>query len=310
MDIRIDDQPADDFIVLKGRPSLAKFIRYIRDNAIGGLWTNDGELAGEWREARTVIQQLEVSERGWADSPGIEPLPEGMTRLAEIGLQQPSVQRLKFFAPRRWCLVEIDKVVVFQRSINLRYVDEIKASLPAKPTHEDIIRTAVGNIDQRRPAVRAYKATDTSYSFSSASNDLRFLDVVNLDPRSIHDYQPSGCASNALVIFVGFSDNLISAVRAGNRIILTNGSHRAFALRDLGIKHVPCLLAEATREEEFDIVLPGDVKEDREQYLRTPRPPVFKDYFDDRIRKIVPVARVNRVLEAQLNLEKSSIPAL
>lgn len=310
MDVQSDDQSVDNFIVLKGRPTLAKFIRYVRENAINGLWANDGELAEEWRNAREIIRHLETDERGWVDTPDVQSLPEEMTELAEIGLRQPSVQRLKHYAPRRWCLVEIDKLVVFQRTINLRFIEEIKATLPGAPNYQDIIRTAVGNVGQRRPAVRAARSTDTHYIFSSASNDLRFLDVVNLDPSFIHGYQPSGCASNAIVIFVGFSDNLISAVRAGNRIILTNGSHRAFALRDLGVRYVPCLLAEAAREEEFELVLPGDVKEDREQYLKIPRPSVFKDYFDDRIRKILPVARVNRVLEAQLNLEKSAIPVL
>lgn len=310
MNAQVDDLPVDNVVVLAGRPPLAKFIRYVRGKAVNGLRANEGELAAQWRQGKEIFRQLETDERGWADNPQVEPLPEEMKALAELGLQQPSIQRLRHYAPRHWCLVEIDRLVIFQLTINLRYVDEIKATLPKSPGPEDVIRVAVGNAERRRPVVRAAQSADYTYSFASASNDLRFLDVVNLDPSSISDYQPSGCASNAIVIFVGFSDNLISAVHAGNRIFLTNGSHRVYALRDLGVTHVPCLLTRATREEEYDLVLPTDVKQDREQYMRHPRPSVFKDYFDDRVRKIVPIMRMNQVLEARLNLEKTSIPAV
>lgn len=310
MNAQRDELLTDEFIVLTGRPPLGRFVRFIRTKGMDGLHASEAELAKDWREGRETVRELERSERGWADGQKLLPLPDEMQPLAERGMNQPSIRRLRHYAPRQWWLVEIDRLVVFQQHMNLRFVEEIKAELPRVPTAGDIIRTAVGNVEQRRPAVRAIQGEDGTYTFSSASNDLRFLDVVNLDPASIRDYQPSGCASNALVIFVGFSDNLISAVQAGNRVILTNGSHRVYALRALGVTHVPCVVTQASRDDEYEFMLPADVKQDRAQYLTAPRPPVFKDYFDARIFKRIQVARLSHVLEARLTLEKSGFPAI
>ncbi|HEY0681191.1 MAG TPA: hypothetical protein VGD45_02575 [Steroidobacter sp.] len=310
MNAQAAELPVDDMVLLTGRPPLAKFVRYIRGKTIDGLRAHEGDVAAKWWRGREMYRQLETDERGWPDNPSIEPLPEEMRELAELGLSQPSVRRLRHFAPREWRMVEIDRMVVYQHTINLRFVEEIKAALPSPLRAEDIMRLAIGNTEQRHPPVRVVQSNDGEYTFSSASNDLRFLDVVNLEAGCIRDYQPSGCVSSAIVLFVGFSDNLISAVHAGNRVYLQNGSHRVFALRELGVTHAPCLLTRVTREEEYELLLPGDVKQDREQYVRSPRPSVFKDYFDDRVRTIVPVMRMNHVLEAKLTLEKASIPAM
>lgn len=310
MNAQQDSPLVDDFDVLTGRPPLARFVRFIRSKTLGGLGANEAELAKEWRQGRDIVRELETAERGWADDHELLPLPEEMAPLAERGMNRPSMQRLKNYAPRRWCLVEIDRLVVFQQHINLRFVEEIRAALPRTPTPEDIIRTAAGNVEQRRPVVRTLQSEDGTYSFSSTSNDLRFLDVVNLDAGCIRDFEPSGCASSAVVIFVGFSDNLISAVHANNRVILTNGTHRVYALRALGITHVPCVVTHASREEEYEFILPGEVKADRDPYLKAPRPPVFKDYFDPRIVKRVQVPRLNHVLAAKLSLERSGVPAV
>lgn len=310
MNAQAKELPVDNMILLTGRPSLAKFVRYVRGRTVDGLRTHEGDIAATWWGGREIYRQLEMQERGWADNPSIQPLPAEMQELAELGLRQPSVRKLRHFAPRQWRLVEIDRLVVFQHTINLRFVEEIKAQLPMPLQPEDVMRLAVGNTQQSHPALRVAQSDGGDYTFSSASNDLRFLDVVNLDASSIRDYQPSGCASSALVIFVGFSDNLISAMQAGSRVFLQNGSHRVFALRELGVTHVPCLLSTAVREEEYELLLPGDVKQDREQFLKSPRPSVFKDYFDDRVRTIVPVMRMNHVLEAKLSLQKAGIPAM
>lgn len=300
----------DNVIYLTGRPPLARFVRFMRAKSLDGLRLSEGELAEQWRQGREIYRQLEIDERNWADNIRVDPLPAEMRELAELGLQQPSIQRLKHFAPRQWGLVEVDRLVIFQPTINLRFVEEIKATIRGTLTPEEVMRVAVGNVQQRRPHVRALQSGDDTYSFASASNDLRFLDVVNLPPESITGFQPSGSASNAIVIFVGFSDNLISGVQAGGRIFLTNGSHRVYALRELGVTHVPCLLTMPSREEEYELVLPSDVKQDREQYVRHPRPSVFKDYFDSRIFRTFQVMRMNHVLEAKLNLNKTGVPAM
>jgi hypothetical protein len=45
-----------------------------------------------------------------------------------------------------------------------------------------------------------------------------------------------------------------------------------------------------------------------ELYLKNPRPPLLKDYFDDRLRRIVPFTRSHRLVRVQLRIDQSDIP--
>lgn len=45
-----------------------------------------------------------------------------------------------------------------------------------------------------------------------------------------------------LALSVGFTTNVLNVVRYGARVVLNNGYHRALALQELGVTHVPCLI--------------------------------------------------------------------
>ncbi|KAG1436723.1 hypothetical protein G6F57_020544 [Rhizopus arrhizus] len=149
-------------------------------------------------------------------------LPEEMQPLAEQALRQPSMHRMTSVVSRCWQMVEIDRLVVFQECINLRHIDQLAAATAASPDAREIMELVARSGRHAHPDVR-FTQSDGSYTFASASNDLRFLDVAAIDPRCIADYEPFGAASHAIVIYLGFSDNLISATRIGRRIFLTNG---------------------------------------------------------------------------------------
>jgi hypothetical protein len=53
----------------------------------------------------------------------------------------------------------------------------------------------------------------------------------------------------------------------------------------------------------------GDVFTNADAYLKAPRPPVLKDYFDPALRKIVPVRRKNRQVRVTFGVEQSDTPA-
>ena len=308
MSTGIDGDGCDRTLIVKGLFALPKFIRFVRERCPPGSF-DDAALMNEWREARTAALRVIGDEAGSADSIDVHDLPEETQPLAAQALRRPSMHRLLSLVPRRWCMVEIDRLVVFQDSINLRHVDQLKASLPVVPSAQDVIDLASCSGSRSYPVVRSLQS-DGGYVFSSQSNDLRFLDVVTVDPAAIQNYDPFGSASHAIVIYLGFSDNVISATRSGKRIVLTNGSHRVYVLRELGFSHVPCLLTDASDADASDFLLPADVKQDRQFYLRAPRPPLFKDYFDARLTRIVPVIRKNYVLQAKLDLQRTTVPAL
>lgn len=303
-----DDDGTNPTRLIKGLFPLPKFIRYIKERCPSRRF-DDPALVAEWREARAIALKVIKDEAGVADSIGVRELSEEMKPLAERILQQPSMHRLVSLVSRRWCLVEIDRLVVFQEAIDLHHVDQIKASLSPSPGAQELIDLVSCSGVHAHPPVRC-TPSDGGYMFSSASNDLRFLDVVTVEPDAIQDFTPVGAARHAIVMYVGFSDNVISATRSGDRILLTNGSHRVYALRELGFQYVPCLLTDASDGDVSEFLLPAAVKQDRQFYLAAPRPPLFKDYFDLRLTRTVPVIRKTSVLKAKLDLQKSSVPTV
>lgn len=308
MKTEIDSDAIDPTLVVKGLFPAPKFIRFIRERCPRGSF-DDAALLAEWRKARAEALRIIDDEAGSADSIDVHDLSDEMKPLAEQVLRQPSMHRLVSLVPRRWCMVEIDRLVVFQDSINLRHVAQLKASLASVPSAQDVIDLVSCSGGRSHPTVRFFQS-DGGYTFSSESNDLRFLDVATVEPDSIQNYHPFGSASHAIVIYLGFSDNVVSATRSGNRIILTNGSHRVYVLRELGFCHVPCLLTDASDSDASDFLLPAEIKQDRQFYLHAARPPLFKDYVDPRLTRVVPVVRKNYVLQARLDLQRTTVPAL
>ena len=308
MSTEINNDGFDPTLLLKGIFPLPRFIRFVRERCAPRS-LDEAALLEEWRDARAVALRLAADEAGSADDVGVQPLPEEMKSLAGLVLRQPSTHRLTSLLPRTWCMVEIDRMVVFQDSLNLRHIGQLKASLPAAPSAHEVMDLAACTGARTHPVVRSSQS-DGDYTFASESNDLRFLDVTTVEPGAIANYEPFGSASHALVIYLGFSDNLISATRFGKRIILTNGSHRAYLLREAGFRYVPCLLTDASDADMSDVLLPAAVKQDRTLYLQAPRPPLFKDYTDSRLTRIVPVVRKNYVIRAKLDLQRTTVPAV
>jgi hypothetical protein len=141
------------------------------------------------------------------------------------------------------------------------------------------------------------------------SEDLRFLDVKLLKPSQISGYVAPGNPIAMVAVTVGYGPNFITALQIGSRLVLHNGSHRAYALRDLGVTHVPCLVQDVSREDELELAGVPDLKTFADRYLKSLRPPLLKDYFDPQLRKIVPVVRKHRLVQVQLNWQEGKVPA-
>jgi hypothetical protein len=275
---------------------------------LDGQNADQGALAQEWRVANDHLKAVERTEAGIADSPGQLPLPAGMETLAQRVMAEPMFQQAYRFVPTRIALVELDRLVVFQKFINLGFVEALKASLTTPPTDEDVARLAFG-IERVAPQVQFMQNAPNVYSAVSRSNDFRFLEARVVAPAQVPTIPSSGRPFAYIVLELGFGSNYLNAVQAEGRLILNNGSHRAYALRDLGLTHAPCIVQEVSHREELDLVATGDVQQNPDRYLKVPRPPLLKDYFDAALRKVVPVPRKNRLVRVQFGYEQSDVPA-
>jgi hypothetical protein len=148
---------------------------------------------------------------------------------------------------------------------------------------------------------------DNSYVFVSPSMDIRFIESIEVEAAGIANYSPRGPGNRAIGLVVGYGSNYLNAIHANNRLVLNNGSHRAYALRDAGVTHVPCIIQTITREEELEVTC-QPVAQSPARFLAQPRPSILKDYFDPQLRKVLPVLRKFRQVKVSFGVEITDVP--
>jgi hypothetical protein len=303
------DSGPDETLYLIGRPTLKRFLRFARNQALNPA--DDGTLTDEWQAANDVIKRLEVEEAGAADNPTITRLELNSKTepLFSEFLKDPLVQNGFNTVPTEVALVELDRLVVFQHHIDLTYTRLLEGELPSSPTEEQIFRTALAH-DHPHTDVKWSRVRGNTFVFMSRSNDMRFLGTMKLKPQNITDYPPPGDLAGVIGIAVGFGSNFLNAIYCENRLILNNGSHRAYALRKMGVTHVPCIVQHASCRDKLDVLAGTEVMARPDYFLKHPRPSMLKDYFDPRLHKIFSVRRQLKQVTVKIEVEDAYIPAL
>jgi hypothetical protein len=298
--------PTEESVYLLGSPPIREFMDFVRARAAKGTCAPEDLLVEQWRKAARHLRELETTEAGFAGDGVVMPLPASMQVLADLELQDPCVQRSLRLLPHRWALVDLDQLIVHQRSLVLPYVAECAAALPGNPTDEELFHLAAGHL-KTRPEVRVTRTSENVYTFASPSSDLRFLDVALLDPQAVHDYDAPGRVVGIVGVAVGFGANHVSALRMQGRLILCNGTHRSFMQFDRGIRRVPCLVRDVSCEDELDLIGASDIRQNLHLYLRSPRPPRLKDFSNPQLRKIIPGVTASRLVHVQINTQRSRV---
>lgn len=285
-------------LYLRGWPSLKDFVQYIVKTTADRGSFDDATMVAQWREAHRVVKQLEVEEAGWADNQELTALPDVMSEIAARKLQEPGVQRALRFHPYRWSMVEIDRLVVFQRSVNLAFANGAATSTPTELNQKQLIELAVGR-DRAPDNIQFIQQADNVYSLTSTSSDVRCLEIVPLDPALLPGGSSPGYPSLVVAIFMGLGINLFSAISLNGRLLLLNGTHRMYALRSRGITHVPCLVHMLSSEDGLEVFNAG-LEHNAALYFRSRRPPAFKDYFDPRLHVVIPTIPSRYLLQVQV----------
>jgi hypothetical protein len=302
-------QAADPHVFLVGRPPIGEYLGFVTAHTVGGDQQDLAELANAWRRANDHVLQLQATEAGFADDVPLTPLDPAVEALGGSVLSDAVVQRTFALVPIELGTVELDRLVVWQKKIDLAHVDRLTAALGEHPTAEDLFQLCLPIGRSLDPPVQAAQLADNAWGVLSTSNDLRLLRPRLLEPSAFTpDVAFDGVPMKVLAIPVGYGVNVLSAIRCAGRLVLNNGSHRAYALRAAGITHAPCLVQNVTRRDELEVIASGDFATHPERYLETPRPPVLRDYFDDQLRMIAPVARTARQVKVMFGREDVDVP--
>jgi hypothetical protein len=303
----INQEVPDETLYLIGRPTLKQYLRFVRNNAVHP--PGDGVLTDEWQAANDVVRTLEKEEAGAADDPPITKLDiEKYEPLLTEFLKDPLVKNGFNTVPTDVAFVELDRLVVYQHHIDVTYARLLARELGNSPSDEQVFRTSLLH-NHPRPPVKWKRVRSNTYVFMSPSNDMRYLGTMNLQASNIKDYRLPGDLAGVVGLAFGFGSNFLNAIYAEKRLILNNGSHRAYALRKMGVTHVPCIIQHIASRDQLDVLASSQVVNNLDYFLKSPRPSMLKDYFDPRLHKIIPVRKQMRQITVKFEVEDADVPA-
>lgn len=302
---------ANPHVVLLGHPPVTEFLGYVSTQTVEGGSGDEGAMMDAWRRANDHLLALAETEAGYADGSEFGEMPTELAPLVARALADPVMQRDWALAPVSIEWIELDRLVVHQKHINLAYADELRAELGENPSATRVFEFALPYDTRRDPPVQVGRIGEAAWIFKSVSNDFRILDAELLEPAQVSGFDAAGVPSVIVALSLGYGSNYLSALSIGSRLVLHNGSHRAYALRSAGQMHAPCLVQHISRHEELRAIVgdghpltaPGD------NILTARRPPLFKDYFDEQFRMIVSVAPSVRQIQVGFNLSVTDLPA-
>jgi hypothetical protein len=294
-------------VYLLTRSNFEDYLDFMNTWPVDAATLDKADVADAWRIAHGRMKKLRVIEAKWADNPPVKPVPRELQSYVKRFLDDPVFQNGFGDTPVEVGLVELDRIVVSQKLVSVVHVQRLKEQFGPDPSLEEIVQFCLP-IDREPVPHRAGRIGDREFAFISDSNDLRFLEAVMLQPEQIAGYRRIGPIAGVIGLVVGYGSNYLTVIEAEGRLLLHNGNHRACALRDLGITHAPCLIQKLTGREELNAVAPSAVRRNPDFYLKSPRPPVLKDYFDPKLCRVVNMAMTTKEVRVRYSVEQLDMP--
>lgn len=299
------DAPVRDELWILGQPPLDDYLHHVQHRAVEAI--RPASAADEWRKANDVYHELEQTEAGSADEIETGALPSAMGDVLEEVRADPRYQVTFDTFPTTIEMVELDRLVLSQIHVTQQHVSALCARLGPDPAPADLLRFCCLPAERPSAGVEIRRVGPGRYRFSCESRDFRPHQPTLLRPDQVMGHQTFGPVSGMVGLPVGFGSNFLTAIRFEDRILLHNGYHRACALRTLGLSHAPCILQTVTRRDELRAAANEQVADDPAFFFRSKRPPLLKDYFDPRLRKILRVHATLKVIEVDFTFAEHEV---
>jgi hypothetical protein len=296
-------------IWLLGQPLLRDYLDFVEDSVLGGSDISRVPLTDEWRAANDYYEKLATSEANIADMVQCDVLDPSLYPLAEAVMADSRYRHTFDSLPTRFAMVELDKLVVYQIHVTGSFTQALKHRLQENPDLTALFRFCLP-LEKPDAPIQIQRVESKRYVFRSESTDFRFQESILLRPDQINGYENYGPIAGVAGVAVGFGSNFLNVIQDDDsgRLLLHNGYHRACALRAMGIKYAPCIIQTVTRRDELDISAASIVAKSPGYYFNAPRPPLLKDYFDPRIRKLLPIKKMIRMVEVNFEVKEFWLP--
>lgn len=292
-----------EYAYLLGAPPLRDFREFVRARCPEIRPEDESQLIDSWRAAVQRIDEIATAECGRVSDPDIQDLPSHMRSRADALLADPAIRASQGPIFCRWAMVNLDQLVMHQRSVDLGHVASLRSRLQCPLTDSELFAIAAGEL-QSRPEIGVVRNANT-LTFSSVSSDLRYLGTEIRLPDKDGNRAGPGRPARIVALYVGYGINVLSALRVERRLILINGTHRCHALYGMGVREVPCLVREVACDEDLELIDAPELKQNLPIYLRSPRPPRLRDFFDPLLRIVIRAPPVTRLVHVQITTQES-----
>lgn len=297
-----------DEIWLLGQPPLSDYLDFIERLVDGGTAMDKRAVCEAWRAANDYYYELETSEAGIADHVECLDLPDVLNPMAQTLAEHPYFRKTFDCLPVSFAMVELDRLIVFQPHVTLPFVEALQRRLDPRPEVPELFRFCLP-LKRSDPPVTIRRMGTRRFVFSSDSSDLRFHEPMLLDSGQVAGYETFGPIGAVVGLVVGYGSNFLNVIRSDGRMLLHNGYHRAYALRAMGFTHVPCVVQTVTRRDELAVVATQQVVDEPAFFFKAARPPLLKDFFDPKIRIVLPVRRMEKVIEVTFEVRDYDVPS-
>ena len=290
---------------LLGVPTLADHIHRAQKALDAGA--SKAELIDQWRAAAERYAALEQSEAGVADAPVIRDLPKSMHAARDRLIAHADFAETFSESPIAFGMVELDGLIACQHHVSRQHAQRLVASLGTAPSDEALFDLCLP-LHHVAPEVQV-SSSGGKFIFQSAGDDFRAHDAKLMRGAALQALGESGPVAGGVALTVGFGSSYLNVVRWANRLVLNNGYHRAYALRSMGITHVPCVIQAMQHAEELAFAGESALIDDYTTWFSAPRPPMFKDFFNPALTTVLRRPRTKLQVQVTVTVETLRVPA-
>lgn len=259
-------------------------------------------ILSKWDDAKKTLIQIIKKEEGMQNQPSSREMnPLFDEKIRKITLSS-SFQKAFRGRDYEFRMVEIDKLITPQVGVYVDFIEHLKSSFPQKITEDFIFDLCLSN-SKENARISFLRLNDSTFLYSSDSTDFRVVDIESRPAQEPNPTEASKALPNtALSVILGYGSQIVNVVSSGNKMVLSNGLHRLYALRSAGITHAPALVINNPIQIELSKYLQFDL------IMNNPRPPMMKDFFNPELTTEVNLKPRKRALKISIQQELIEVP--
>ena len=290
----------DEVLHLIGSTRLSDFLSFVREHTDLCAAVEPMDLAESWRNAATVYEELGTADAYPAEAPEVFPIPDGMRRHCDELLSKPHIQREFNLVPVALGMVPLAQVIAMQPRVNITTANSVRFAEGS--ISDEALAAICLPLDAPPHSLRVLEHDDAGITFTADNHDIRFL-VAEVAPGSAVTLSGRGHVEQVLALPVGFSSNVLNVIRFKNRLVLNNGYHRAFALWQRGVTHVPAVIHVCRHWEDVGLAGASEIYDNAPVYFDRARPPMLKDFADRRLCMSLAATRARKYVRIRYQVE-------